>query len=126
MALADKRAGLHQVLVESGLLSVDQLARALDEQERTGDFLGAILTRQNLLSETQWVPVLAEHLGLPSIRLRDADVSREALARVPAKFATHYALLPVRFDGGVLEIAVADPFNVQTLDEVRLLIGCDV
>ena len=117
---------LGQILVERGLISLQDLEAALAEQKRTEEFLGKILSRMGLVSEDVLVPILADQLGIPHVRLRETVVESQALAKVPAKFANHYTLLPIRVINNTLEVAIADPFDVQTIDELRLLLDCDV
>ena len=127
MAMAPrKRQVLGQILVERGLISLQDLEAALAEQKRTEEFLGKILSRMGLVSEDVLVPILADQLGIPHVRLRETVVESQALAKVPAKFANHYPLLPIRVINNTLEVAIADPFDVQTIDELRLLLDCDV
>ncbi|HAM41446.1 MAG TPA: type II secretion system protein GspE [Candidatus Omnitrophica bacterium] len=121
-----KRQVLGQILVERGLISLQDLEAALAEQKRTEEFLGKILSRMGLVSEDVLVPILADQLGIPHVRLRETVVESQALAKVPAKFANHYTLLPIRVINNTLEVAIADPFDVQTIDELRLLLDCDV
>ena len=121
-----QRRILGELLVERSLLSVEKLERALTEQKRTGEFLGTILTRLGLVSSEALLPVLAEQAGMPYVRLSDAQIMPEALAKVPPKFASHYHLMPLTLIDGVLQVAIADPFDIQTLDELKLLLDCDV
>ena len=114
------------LLVERGLLSPEAFERAQSEQRRTGEFLGAVLTRLGLLSSERWLPVLAEQAGVPYVRLAETRIAPETLAKVSPKFASHYQLMPVALADGVLQVAVADPFDVQMLDELKLLLGCEV
>jgi type II secretion system protein E len=117
---------LGSLLVERGLLSAEELERALAEQRRSGEFIGTILARQGLLPPERALPVLAEQTGMPYLRLSDLQIPAEVLAKVPPRFASHYQLMPLAFSNGVLRIAVADPFNVQTLDELKLLLDCAI
>ena len=126
MSVQQRRQILGELLVEKGLLSLEELERALIEQKRTGEFLGAVLTRLGILSTEQLLPVLAEQVGMPYVRLAQTQISPEALAKVPPKFASHYLLVPLSLSNDILQVAIADPFDVQTLDELRLLLDCDV
>jgi len=114
------------LLVERGLLSAEAFERAQSEQQRTGEFLGAVLTRLGLLASDVWLPVVSEQTGMPYVRVSQAQIAPEVLAKVPPKFASHYRLIPVAVADGVLRVAVADPFDVQTLDELKLLLGCEL
>ena len=126
MATRKPRQALGALLIERGLLAAEDLERALEEQRRSGEFLGTALIRLGLISSEQLLPVLAEQTGMPYVSLVGVAVSPEALAKVPPKFASHYHLLPLKLSDGALQVAIADPFDVQTLDELRLLLDCEV
>jgi type II secretion system protein E len=126
MSVQQRRQVLGSLLIERGLLSAPDLERALAEQKRTGEFLGTILIRMGLISGEQLLPMLAEQVGMPYMRLATARILPEVIAKVPPKFASHYCLMPLALVDGVLEVAIADPFDVQTIDELKLLLDCDV
>ncbi len=126
MATPRTRQQLGELLIERGLLRREELDRALGEQQVTGEYLGMVLTRMGLLSSEHLMPILAEQLGMPYVRLADATISKEALVKVSPKFASHYRLIPLSLEAGVLRIAIADPLDIQTLDELRLLLDCRI
>ena len=126
MSVQQRRQVLGSLLVERGLLSQDDFERALREQKRTGEFLGAVLIRLGLVTSEQLLPVLAEQTGMSYIHLSDAQIAADVLAKVPPKFATHYHLIPLAFSDGTLRVAIADPFDVQTIDELKLLLNCEI
>ncbi|MBI4597683.1 MAG: Flp pilus assembly complex ATPase component TadA [Candidatus Omnitrophica bacterium] len=117
---------LGELLVSRGLLTGEQLSAALAKQAETGDYLGAILIRMGVVTEAQFMQVLADQLGIAFIPLAATPIHPEVLAKVPAKVATRYQLIPVKLSNNVLSIAIADPFDVQALDELRLLLNCSV
>ncbi len=120
------RPMLGKLLMERGLISGQDLERALDEQERTGELLGSVLVRLGLITNEQLMPVLADQVGMPYVRLADAKIRPEVLAKVPPKFAWHYRLMPLELVNDTLKVAIADPFDVQTLDELKLLLNCEL
>jgi type II secretion system protein E len=126
MSVEKPRQAFGDLLVERGLLAQADLERAIAEQKRTGEFLGTVLTRLGLVAEDRLLPLLAEHMGSPYVRLGDLRVPADILAKVPPKFATHYRLMPLSFADQTLQVAIADPFDVQTLDELKLLLDCEV
>jgi len=117
---------LGELLIQRGLITKEELERALKEQQRTGELLGTVLIRLELLSNEKILPVLAEQLGIPFVRVAQVDVSSEALAKVPAKIASHYRLMPLAVSGNSLQAAMADPFDIHALDELKLLLGCGI
>ncbi|MDP3723569.1 MAG: ATPase, T2SS/T4P/T4SS family [Candidatus Omnitrophota bacterium] len=124
MSTQKQRQALGALLVERGLLTWDELEQALAEQKRSGQLLGTLLIQSGKLSQEQLLPVLAEQVGMPYVRLGERPLPPEALAKVPPKFASRYRLVPLSFERGLLRVAIADPFDVQTLDELRLLLDC--
>lgn len=113
-------------LVERGLITKEELERALREQKAKGGFIGQTLIRLGLVREEEILPLLSEQLGIPYLDVEGLTVDPKVLEKVPAKFASHYRLLPVRFEEGVLTVVVTDPLDLQTLDDIRLLLGVEV
>ncbi len=126
MSLEKRHQALGDLLVERGLLTADQLQGALAEQKLSGEFLGTVLMRLGVVPKATLLPILAEQLGMPYVHLDEVPIEPEAIAKVPPRFASHYQLMPLSLSNNVLQVAIADPFDVQTLDELRLLLDCDV
>lgn len=124
--MEDSQTDLENFFVDRGLVSREQLQSLLEEQRQSGIFLGTLLTQKGFLSEQQLVPALAEYLDLPFVNLDEITVDPDALSRVPAKLATTYNLFPVSYRDNQLQVAIADPFDVRTLDELTLLVDCKI
>src|SRR3989338_6293617 len=105
MATVKAKQLLGQLLIERGLLTPADLERALLEQKRSGEFLGTVLMRLGIVAKEQLLPVLAEQMGIPYVRLADVRVEPEALAKVPPKFASHYRLMPLTLTNDTLQVA---------------------
>ncbi|TPW00787.1 MAG: type IV pilus assembly protein PilB, partial [Alphaproteobacteria bacterium] len=88
--------------------------------------LGAILVRRGIINEPQLMEVLAEQLGMPCVHLAELTVAPALLAKMPPTVATRYLLMPIAMSDDTLHVAIADPFDVQTLDELRLLLKCQI
>jgi type IV pilus assembly protein PilB len=117
---------LGDILLESGLVTPQQLTEAYDEHQRAGRALGRVLVERGFLTESQLVAALAEQIGLRFIDLADFPVDGAALARVPAAMCRRYNALPVGFEDGKLLVAMSDPANVFAIDDIRSLTGLDV
>ena len=120
------RVRLGELLVNKGLISSAQLAEGLRQQHETGEYLGVTLVRLGFLTDATLVETLAEQLGIPSVRLAEYQIDPKVIDKVAPKVASHYHLMPLALREGVLQVAIADPFDVQTLDELKLLLDCDV
>ena len=53
-------------------------------------------------------------------------IDPEVVKKVPAKFAYHYKMIPIGFKNNILIIGVSDPTDMHTLDDIRLLLGCEI
>ncbi|WVO53890.1 hypothetical protein V2201_22350 [Pseudomonas aeruginosa] len=92
---------LGQRLLERGLVSGQELERALDLQRRLGGRLGGILVRSGAISENTLMQVLAEQLRLPLVGGRPAEAERRVHRRIPAQYPDQYRLVRRRATGGL-------------------------
>jgi type IV pilus assembly protein PilB len=117
---------LGDLLVAEGLLTEEQLVRALAEQKGRAEKLGAILVRLNFIHEDQLIGFLSRQYGIPSITLSQLDIDPDVLRLVPAQIARKYEVLPVKRVGNSLTLAMADPTNVFALDDVSFMTNLQV
>ena len=117
---------LGDLLVGEGLISPDQLQRALVEQRGTSEKLGSILVRLNLITEEQLIGFLSRQYGIPSITLSQLDFDPEVLRLVPAQLAKKYEVIPIKRTGNALTLAMSDPTNVFALDDIAFLTNLQV
>jgi len=106
-------------LLQEELITHDQLQIALHEQERTGQMLGMILVELGFLNDDDLAEVLAERTGFPSIDLKHALLDGDLLREFPKEVALRCHAVPVSLSGDTLKIAVADPYDVLAMDEIR-------
>lgn len=119
-----KRLG--DILLESGLLTREQLDRALATAAANRQRLGELLVNTRLLSELDIARALATQLGLAIVDLRAISIPREILALLPRDLAQEYQVIPIRLEGNRLIVATSDPTNVQTEDALRTASGYDI
>jgi len=115
-----------QLLIEAGIVSALDLEKGLKEQKRTGEFICTTLVGLGLSKEDAIMPILAKHLNIPYVKIKDLNIQPEVISKVPAKFAIHYKLMPVRMEGNEITLAVTDPLDVHTFDDLKLLLGFEV
>ena len=116
-------ADIATILVEQeGILTADQIGAVQREAARTGEAPVETVVRLGLLDEEELLQALSRRLSLPYVSLDDQSVSPEAIAAVPAKWASHFQVVPIFFDGDVLVVAVSNPFDYEKLDDLRLVL----
>jgi len=115
-----------QMLIDDGVIAAEQLEVGLKEQKRTGEFICTTLVKMGFATEDKVFGVLSHRLNIPYVRLRDCEIDTSIIKMVPAKFASHYKFIPLELKGNVLIIAMADPLDIRTVDDIRLLLGFEV
>jgi len=122
--VARKRLG--ELLNEAGLLTREQLEQALAEQPASGLRLGELLLRKGWITEEQYCAVLEQQMGIPRVRLYRHTVPDDVLALVPEEFARQRKVLPLQRHAGGLLVAMADPTDNFTIDELRMRTGLPI
>jgi len=117
---------LGDLLVADGLLTAEQLKKALAEQKGSPEKLGSVLVRLNFVNEDQLIGFLSRQYGVPSITLAQLDIDPDVLKLVPPPIARKYEVIPVRKMGNSLALAMADPTNVFALDDISFMTNLQV
>lgn len=110
---------LGQRLIEAGLINETQLQTALREQQRTKEYLGKILIRLGYASEQAVAAALAAQARVKYVDLGQYALQPEATQLVPENFARQHHLVPISYAGKVLVVAMANPLDIITMDELR-------
>jgi type IV pilus assembly protein PilB len=127
LSAVDTKPPLGRLLVERGVLTLAQLEEALLEKETSGARLGEIVVARGWLSEVDLAEALAVQHDLEYLELGKLEVDPAAALLLPEKFARRYGALPVRFlADDVVLVAISDPTNVLTSDDLRLALGLNV
>ncbi|MDO9557814.1 MAG: ATPase, T2SS/T4P/T4SS family [Coriobacteriia bacterium] len=124
MSYSRERIG--EILMRSGLLTVEQLDEALARQRVEGGKLGQVLVRTLVLSEEDIGRTLAEQKDYPFISMTSYAFDRAAVSMIPERLARRHLVIPVGFDGESIVLAMADPLDVEAIDDVRLQTGMSV
>jgi type IV pilus assembly protein PilB len=120
------RRRLGEVLVDSGVLTRDQLEHALRAQrEDPGGRrrLGEVITELGFADEVQIARALSDQLRLPFVDLASMSMSEAALRALPRHVAVRLQVVPVALAHDVLTIAMSDPTNVVAMDDIRMATG---
>ncbi|MFY0583686.1 protein kinase domain-containing protein [Cystobacter fuscus] len=117
---------LGEMLLVFGKVSEPQLRGALDRQRSSGGRIGELLVAEGLLSEEDVVRALSEQSGIPFISdrvLRTMPVPRVLLPLLPLEKAERLEVVPVSQQAGVLVCAMREPRDLARLDELKLITG---
>lgn len=117
-----KRLG--DVLIEKGIVTVDQINIAISEQKKSNTPLGKTLVDLGFVSEAILRDALGQVFGAVSIDLKYAVADPEALGLIPRTFAMKYNILPISIDAtsNTLYVAMSDVNNFMVVDRIRVTI----
>ncbi|MGC5326604.1 GspE/PulE family protein [Brevibacillus sp. SYSU BS000544] len=117
------RKRLGDILVESGIITEQQLQEALIEQKKSKLKLGDHLLQQGYISEQQLIEILEFQLGIPHVSLFRYKLDPSLSSVVSEEIAKRYSLIPLKREGNKLTVAMVDPLDYFAIDELRLSTG---
>ena len=123
---ASRQKLLGQVLIEMKKITPEQLDEALAIKQQKGGAIGAVLVDLGHCEKVDISGALAIQAGMRRIFLDELEIPPEVIEKMDGITARSYNVIPVEFDGGRLTVAMADPNNFRALDELHMLLGCEV
>lgn len=119
------RKRLGDLLVETGLITAGQLDEALS-QKSSNQKLGDSLLQQGFITEQQLIEVLEFQLGIPHVSLYRYPIDQKMVSLIPKETAMRNYIMPLKLEGDKLFIAMSDPMDYFTIDDIRLSTGFQV
>ena len=110
-----------ELLVQEGLITIDQLNRALEEQQQSGERIGEALVKLGIVGEDTLLEFIARQFHCPEVDLTKLNVPKEVLALIPLDIMHKYQAIPFGIMGNTLNVAMADPGNLFVIDDIRFL-----
>ncbi len=119
-------SGLAGLLLGTGLFTEGQVLELLEAARAAEQSVTEVVVREGYAREEDFLPKLAEALGLPFVRLGEQEIEPAVLERLPTKAVFQYRVIPLREESGALVVAANDPLNVTLVDSLRLAAGMRV
>ncbi len=117
---------LGDLLVREGLITREQLEKALQEQKQNGTRVGYNLVKLGFIAETELTKMLARQFKMPAVDLSRFEVDPRIAKLIPADLAIKHLVLPLKRDGRTLTVAMADPTNLGVLDDLKFITRYDI
>jgi len=117
---------LGELLIERGIINEHQLEKALILQRENGGLIGELLVELGFVKEEDIAQSLTAQYGFPYLPLGNYDISPAVISIVPGRVARQYLLVPIDKIGNNLSLAMSNPLNLQAIEDVELLSGCNV
>lgn len=117
---------LEKILLEKEVVSQKSLEQALRSKNGYNEQLYQTLVRLGITTEDRICRTISEQMGIPYIDLSNTNITRELLDKVPLKTVFDKKLIPILKENGTITVAVSDPFDLNTIDELRLVLKVDI
>jgi type II secretory ATPase GspE/PulE/Tfp pilus assembly ATPase PilB-like protein/FixJ family two-component response regulator len=119
------RGMLGDILIKAGLIGPEELELAR-KQKDSNEYLGDFFVRVGVLTESRIIAALQKHLGVEFIDLREMTITQNVARCLPRELCEKSRLVPVRLDGSALTVAMADPSDIITCDNIGRVTGLRV
>ncbi|NLN91711.1 MAG: Flp pilus assembly complex ATPase component TadA [Candidatus Hydrogenedens sp.] len=123
---AQKTRLLGEILVDQGVISPLHLDESLHRQRMTGDLIGRILVSMGHATEQAIIEALGIQQGMVRVDISKRNIPVEIIKMLPGDVARFYSVIPISFEDDILTVAMADPLNMQSLDDLRQITGLEV
>lgn len=127
-SVVESKMQLGQLLVARGIVSAEQIEKALIEQKESGHkkLLGELLVEMNYCTENQIAESLADVYGVPYAQVGPKICDVKVVEILPRQFLEEHIVLPLFKVYDTLTVAVNEPTNVFLMDEMERISGCTV
>ncbi len=115
-----------EALIHQKKLKKEDVAEALALQKKKGIGLEKIFVEKGFITEQELLSLLVKELGIPYINLTKYKINPDLKTIIPEKVARQYNVIPLSSIGKTITVALADPFNIFAVDDLKSLTGCDI
>lgn len=117
---------LGELLLDRGIISKDQLDKAILAQKEKGGLIGQVLVGLGFVTEEQIAQSLTVQYGFPFLPLASYDIDPEAIKLIPENVAKQYGLIAVDKISSTLTVSMSNPLNVQAVEDIEVLTNMKV
>ena len=115
---------LGDLLMERGILKKAELEKSVKIQREKGGLLGTILVALGYATEEQIAQAITVQYGFPYLPLSSYEIDKGLIEIIPENVARQYCLIGIDKIGNTLTIAMANPLNMQAVEDIELMTGC--
>ncbi len=116
-------SSMTEIIRELTSVSEDQLTDALARQQESGSSLGQVLFEMGALSEKELVRCLGRQWEIPFVDLEEFDLDPGVVRQFPSYLIRTYRVIPLRIQDNRVSLAMENPLDIFTLDEVQMATG---
>ncbi|MBI4971408.1 MAG: hypothetical protein HZC17_06180 [Candidatus Omnitrophica bacterium] len=119
MESQSKGQRIGEILLDHGILSREELNKALETQKAKGGLIGAILVNSGFVKEEDLAFALAKQFNYPFLSLDNVTVNRNLMKEFGREFLLENCFVPIEKTRDVLTVALADPSDDETIKKIQ-------
>lgn len=113
-------------LLAKGTVSEDQIDEAVALAKKTGFRPEDCLVRLGYIDQSDITALQSTQYGYSTTDLSGINIPADVIATIPESVARENVVIPLRFDGDAIVIAIDDPMKFETIDKLRFLLNREV
>lgn len=117
---------LATTLTKKGIIEESKIEPLIKQCDRENKSLSSLLTEKNGLNEDVLLLCISEMANLPPIRLDKLEPDKKLFELISPDWAKAFSVAPISKLGNVLTIAIANPFDMNMIDNIKILTGCSL
>ncbi|MBP7652133.1 Flp pilus assembly complex ATPase component TadA [Candidatus Dependentiae bacterium] len=117
---------LSDILVSTGIFTEEQLQQSLVDRQINNKSLLDWIIENNILTPDQLNETIAQYLGFEYVKLSELKLNQETIKRIDPSTAQQYMVFPLGEENGIFKIAMADPTNLKSLDDISVILNMPV
>ncbi len=125
-AKATAARGIYDILLENAILDPETLDTAVEEAKAEGLRLEKYLVEKKLIKGDDMALALSSYLKMPPITLSHFTPSDMVKGLIPREFMAKRLVIPIASVGKYMTVALGDPFDLMTIDELQIMSGKEV
>ncbi|MHC4606380.1 MAG: GspE/PulE family protein [Planctomycetota bacterium] len=125
--MVQQRKLLGKILQEMRIVKGSQIKEALRKQmQESGKRIGEILIEMEAATPAQITEALARQYDFPFVDLKSLKIDPDVIKMVPRNICEEHTIMPVKSNGKLLTIALSDPLDLFTLDNLKFILNAEV
>ncbi|MCU0665665.1 MAG: GspE/PulE family protein [Candidatus Omnitrophica bacterium] len=115
-----------KILTDANKITTEDIEKAISIQRKTGKEIKEVLISEGFINEEDLLSLVAYHLNVPFIDPYKYELDPRLVASIPEEIVRKYSFLPLYKIGDTLLVAIAEPMDIITLDNLRLSLKCEI
>jgi type IV pilus assembly protein PilB len=114
------------ILEKAGKLTAEKGEALLNDAQQQKRPITEVAVKNGVVELSEMLALIGRAANIAPINLAKLKVNKEVLQTVPIDTAKEYRVFPIDRIGNILTVAVANPFDVLKLDDIRIITGCQL